>query len=423
MRFVEVQPAKAPYSLALRVTNLFEGALSVLALLLASILIVRRWRDPAALALASALLVGAAGLSPMQPPPGVLGAVVIVWFNIGLPTALIMLIWVALLMAPTQGRAYRWIARCCIGLTVALVLWTIVAAWYFLGNALPGAQFIVSRLRPTIQTLGLALCVVAYIRAWRLVEAGQRERLRWLFLGLASGVLSVGFTVATFVADSSVQTFLIVSFVADALAAAALVILAYAILGQRVTDVGFAINRAIARAVQHVFFRSWHVRSEALDRFLETSEHFTDPGALAHALLEALDAYTESVGSALYGRDSQGRFVLTHTTLPGAASMLGANDLMVVKLRASPTKPLLLDAPTQRNVENWAFPLARRGELIGFVRIGEKRNLDVYRPDQIERVSRTVRRVGFDLYALRLEQATATRGIRVAPEPRPVPSL
>jgi len=240
---------------------------------------------------------------------------------------------------------------------------------------------------------------------------------------LASGVLSVGFTVATFVADSSVQTFLIVSFVADALAAAALVILAYAILGQRVTDVGFAINRAIARAVQHVFFRSWHVRSEALDRFLETSEHFTDPGALAHALLEALDAYTESVGSALYGRDSQGRFVLTHTTLPGAASMLGANDLMVVKLRASPTKPLLLDAPTQRNVENWAFPLARRGELIGFVRIGEKRNLDVYRPDQIERVSRTVRRVGFDLYALRLEQATATRGIRVAPEPRPVPSL
>jgi hypothetical protein len=170
------------------------------------------------------------------------------------------------------------------------------------------------------------------------------------------------------------------------------------------------LQHSIAHTVQHVFFRSWHVRSEALDRFLHTSEHFTDPGALAKALLEALDAYTESVGSALYGRDSQGRFVLAHATLPGAAPMLGANDRVVVKLKAAPTAPLLLDAQKERSAENWAFPLARRGEVIGFVRLGEKRNLDVYRPDQIERVSRAVRQVGFDLYALRLEQAAATKG-------------
>ena len=68
--------------------------------------------------------------------------------------------------------------------------------------------------------------------------------------------------------------------------------------------------------------------------------------------------------------------------------MLSANDLVVVNLRAAPTAPLLLDAPKELSVENWAFPLARRGELIGFVRIGEKRSHDVSRPDQIERGSR-----------------------------------
>ena len=448
----------------------------MVALVLGTLLILRRWSDPTALALASGLLVGGAALPPMMPPAGVLGALVIVWYGTALTLALIMLTWVGLLMTPTDNGAYRWIARCCTGLTVGLLGWIVVVTWYFLGNALPAPGFFVGVARQVLHALALALCVVAFVRAWRRVEAGQRERLRWLFVGFASGVLALGLTVMAIVAGVGESTYVTISLVSDVFIALAFVIIAYAILRQRVIDVGFAINRAIVYAaltgimlvgfgvvewlvdhvlefeqrrksglidgalalgvflvfhrlqhsishtVEQVLFRSWHVRAETLDRFLEMSEHFTAPDVLSKALLEALDAYTESVGSALYGRDAEGRFVLLHATLPHAAPVLGANDLTVVKLKASPTTSLVLEAPAERNVENWAFPLARRGELVGFVRMGEQRDRDVYRPDQIERVSRAVRQVGFDLYALRLEQAAAKGGVRVAPGQRPVAS-
>jgi hypothetical protein len=440
------------------------------------LLILRRWRDPAALALASTFLIGVSGLVPMMPPVGALGALIAAWFSVALTFALITLTWVALLMVPTDNGAYRWISRCAAGLAVASSISALIAAWYFFGNAVPAPEFFVATLRVILQALALAVCVIAFVRAWRRVEAGQRERLRWLFVGLASGVVCLAITIGGLSSGISDSAYVTVSLIADLFAAAAFVIIAYAILRQRVIDVGFAINRAIVYAVltglmlvgfgvvewfvdhvlefeerkksvlidgalalgvfllfhrlqhwishtvEHVFFRSWHVRAAALDRFLETSEHFTDPEALCKALLDALDAYTESVGSALHGRDSQGRFVLVHATLPGAAPALGANDSIVVKLKAAPTKPLLIESPAERNVENWAFPLARRGELVGFVRLGEKRSRDVYRPDQIERVSRTVRQVGFDLYALRLERAAGKATPRVAPVPQPASS-
>jgi hypothetical protein len=466
-RFVEVRAARSPAPFGTNFMLLLEGALAVLALILGTLLLVRRWRDHTALALASSMLVGAAALPPLQPPGSTFATGIVVWSASALTLVLILLAWVALLMAPSGGRTHQWIVRCCRGLTVALLVWTSMAGWYFFGNALPAADLIVPDGRTVLQALAFLLCFVAFVSAWRRVEAEQRERLRWLFVGLACGVVSLGLTVGMLALKLSEANNVTVSLVADAFTALAFVILTYAILGQRVIDVGFAINRAIVYAVftgimlmgfgvvewlvdhvlefeerkksalldgalalgiflifhrlqhwishtvEHLFFRSWHVRAEALDRFLEMSEHFTDPDVLGKASLEALDAYTEAVGSALYGRDAQGRFVLMQSTLPNAAPVFGANDLAVVKLNASLGKPLLLEMPAETKVEHWFFPLARRGKLVGFVRLGEKRNRDLYRPDQVGRVSRAVRQVGFDLYALRLEQ-TATRAVAKA---------
>ena len=54
---------------------------------------------------------------------------------------------------------------------------------------------IIGNGRVLIQLLAFVLCVVAYVYAWRRVEAEQRERLRWLFVGLACGVVGLGMTV------------------------------------------------------------------------------------------------------------------------------------------------------------------------------------------------------------------------------------
>ncbi|MEJ1965558.1 MAG: hypothetical protein WDO56_30035 [Gammaproteobacteria bacterium] len=62
-------------------------------------------------------------------------------------------------------------------------------------------------------------------------------------------------------------------------------------------------------------------------------------------------------------------------TMPAARPAFGANDLEVVTLTASAGKSLLLGT-------HWFFPLTRRGKLVGFVALDEKRSRDVYRPDQ-----------------------------------------
>ena len=101
--------------------------------------------------------------------------------------------------------------------------------------------------------------------------------------------------------------------------------------------------------------------------------------------------------------DSQGRFVLMQSTLAGVVPAVSANDTIVVQLNASRGKPLL------SKDENWFFPLARRGKLAGFLRLGATHSRNVYRPDQIERIAQAVRQVGFDLFVLRLEHAARSR--------------
>lgn len=456
-RTVEVLAVSEPYSSTINFTIGLESALGALALVLGTLLLLRRWRDPTALALAGVMFIGTTGLVAVQAPVGMLGAMLITWTAVALPLVLILLAWVALLMAPTESGAHRWVRRCSHGVAIAILIWGTLLAWYYSGNAIPATALFVMGVRTLLQAAALVLCVIAFVSTWRQVEAEQRERLRWVFVGLACIVGTAAITVGAQALGATQWNFLVSSLISDVLAALGIVALAYAVLGQRVLDVGFAINRAIvyavltgmmligfgvvewlvdhvlefegrkqsvpldgalalgiflafhrlqhwiSHAVQHLFFRSWHARNEALDHFLAMSEHFTDPDALGKASLEALDLYAESKGSALYGRDSQGRLMLMQSTTPTARPAFGANDLEVMRLTASAGKPLLLGT-------RWFFPLTRRSKLVGFVAIDEKRSRDVYRPDQIERIVRAVKQVGFDLYTLRLEQ-TATRAV------------
>jgi hypothetical protein len=475
VRIVEVRAIRAPPTPALDIDAAFGAGVGLLALLLGTLLVVRRWHDEPALALGSAMLISTASVVPAFPRVGNLAASFALWSSLAIPLFLILMTWVGLLMSPAGSRVGQWVARCSIGVTVALLGWACIVGWYFFGNGVPAIDFFLNAVRSAFQFLALVLGIIAFAHAWRSVEGGQRERLRWLFVGFASALMALGLVIGGILFQVSDPTYVALSIATDVFASAALGIIAYAILRQRVIDVGFAINRAIVYAVltglmlvgfgvvewlvdhvlefenrkksalvdgalavgiflvmhrlqhsishnvQRVFFRSWHKRAEALDRFLEMSEHFTEPEGLLTAFLEALDAFTESVGSALYARDPQGRLVLMRATLAGAPPMLSGNDLAVVKLKAAPSKPQLIEMAAERNAENWVFPLARRGELVGFVRIGEKRNRDLYRPDQIERIARAVRQVGFDLYALRLERA-ARVGVRALPEQRPASS-
>jgi len=437
---------------------IFETALGLFATVLGALLVVRRRRDEAALSLGSALFAAAAGLIALLPPVGALGAAIQLWYATCLPLFLLLLTLVAHFMASDSGRSDRLPARGRVALALVLMLWIVWIGPYLFGYAVPAEAFMLRHVQTAVQGFALLVCALAFYHTWRRVEAEQRERLRWLFVGFGAGLFGLALTIISGAVGLNADQALIVSICADLSATAALCVIAYAILRQRVMDVGFAINRAIvygvltgamliavgigewlvdhvlefeqrqesrlidaalalgvflffhrflhwvSHAVEKMLFRSWHTRSAALEHFLTMSEHYTDADALTTALLEALDTYTESVGSALYAEDTDGKFVLHRATLAEASRMFEPNDTVIVHLKADYGRALAISPSAKRHARAWLFPLARRSHLLGFVLLGAKRSRDVYRPDEIERVSRAVRQVGFDLHALRLEQ-------------------
>jgi hypothetical protein len=340
----------------------------------------------------------------------------------------------------------------------------VATAPYYFGRVWFAPEYLITALRPTLLFAGVILCVIAFTDTWRHVEAERRERLRWLFVGFA--LTLVNFCVLgayAFGAFSDTSTaWLIINVATDSVVAIILLILTYAILRHRVIDVGFVINRAVVFAVftglllvsfgivewlvdhfvrfenresnvlldgvialalflafhrvrhwietlvERVFFRSWHLKEAGLDRFLETAPHFSQPDALAQGLVTAVDAYAGSRGSGIYLRDATGRFILQLSTLDPLPRELGADAEVIVEMKTFRT-PVHLGGRLTLASAALALPMVRRSELVGLVAVGNKIAREVYRPDEIDNLARATRQVGFDLYALRLEQLEQRR--------------
>jgi hypothetical protein len=301
---------------------------------------------------------------------------------------------------------------------------------------------------------------MAFTDTWRHVGAERRERLRWLFVGFGFGLVNFCMFVVLGATGLTAAAAVSAGIVSDALVGVAMLILAYAILRHRVIDVGFAVNRAlvfavftglllvsfgivewlvdhlvrfgnrersvlldgtiavalylvfhrarhwIERLVERVFFSSWHLKQAALQRFVAMAPNFSQPEALADALLAAADAYGGGCGSGLYWRDAAGRFVTNHSTLEPLPRELDADVGVIVEMKTFRAPVHLTDhlglAPAVL-----ALPMTRRSELIGFLVVGKKTDRQVYRVDEIANLARTAQQVGSDLYALRLEQLCA----------------
>ncbi len=456
---IEVRAARID-KLATPVENALDFGLGILVLVLGLTIALRRRQDLGALVFAAIFFLAVGGLSPNALPTGRLAAWSILWQVICAITSLPLLAYFSLVFeGGYPSRARQWILRAIVGLVAAVGAWAVVAAPYFLGRAWLAPDILVAKAIPTIQFAGVVLCIFAFTDTWRHVEAERRERLRWLFVGFALTLanfcmlVAVGFGAFGF----ATATVLAIGVVNDTVVAITLLILTYAILRHRVIDVGFAINRALVFAaftglllvsfgivewvvdhfvrfqsrernvlldgiialalflafhrvrywietlVERVFFRSWHLKEAALERFLEKAPHFSQPDALTEALIAAVDAYAGSRGSGIYQRDATGRFILQQSTLGELPRELGADADVIVEMKAFRVPLHLGDRLTLASAA-LALPMVRRSELVGFLALGKKIEREIYRPDEIDNLARATRQVGFDLYALRLEQ-------------------
>lgn len=236
-------------------------------------------------------------------------------------------------------------------------------------------------------------------------------------------------------------------------------ILAYAVLGKKLVDLGFVINRTlvygtvsaillvafgliewaadelikeqsrvesvaieagVALAIflafhrvrdfveEHLeafFFRSWHRNEAALKRFVADAAHVKRPEALKAALIAELRRFTGGTAVALYLPEGAAAFARRggDAALPAA---LDVDDPVLVRLRATGQRldPSDLGSPLPVAL---ALPMFHRAELIGVVLVGVKPGGEHYRPDEAAALADAVHRVGLDLDALRIDAIEA----------------
>ena len=157
------------------------------------------------------------------------------------------------------------------------------------------------------------------------------------------------------------------------------------------------------RQIERLFFHAWHVKEEALRKFVKEAPFINQPAALLQAFAAALDRFTDGAGHALYRRTAGGDYERVAATLAGAPVSVDQDEPLLVSRRAAQAPSHCSDAHSALPGD-LALPSIHHGHLDGFVLLGAKPNGETYRPDEQEVLGFAAHQVGLDFRALRMEQ-------------------
>jgi hypothetical protein len=294
--------------------------------------------------------------------------------------------------------------------------------------------------------LGFLLTGAVLFDGWRVSTRDTRRRYALMLVAIAVTMLLQVFGLAINLTGDDWR-FSNPLVIGNALAPSAGVLLfAYAVLRHRVVDLGFAVNRGlvwgilsfvllaafglmewaiehliplknretnvlldagaallifivfhrvrdfIERHVEGLLFHSWRENAAALKAFVGEARYIGKPAVLTRAFTVELKRFTGAADCSVYA-ESEGH---TYRQMDGEdAEAVDGDDPVLVKLRATHA---VLETEHQLYL-----PMAHRGDLIGFVRLGLKPSGEGYRPDECEVLGWAVHQIGLDLNALKVE--------------------
>jgi hypothetical protein len=415
------------------------------------LLLVRGWRNRAALLLATFILLAFSEWPRLWlPRPAVVSLV----FIVNLASTVVMYTWPQFCLeisgGPSSRRQDRMVrvaglAICAAG--VYAVLGVMVPL------PLPGSgPALVPILIVLVNVVGYAILAANYSRN----DAPARNRIRIVALAFAcflmarlmnevmGGFLRAGYALTQVLGLAIVFTLL---------QYAALILLIYAVLRRRMFDLGFALNRTLVygavsfillacfglaewavdhvipeswrsasaiysagialllflsfhrlrdlveRQVERLFFHRWQQNEAALRRFVASAGHFDQTPALCRAFAEEATRFAEGAAAALYLRGTGRAYRLQAGRLPGAAKHYGDDGHAFALMRAE-RRPVDLTTAHGGLAGALALPMLDQGVLAGFVLVGRKPDGADYRPDEVELLGWAANQVGLDLQAL-----------------------
>ncbi len=302
-----------------------------------------------------------------------------------------------------------------------------------------------------------ALCGLLAIAASRGVE---RQRAVWTLVPLAAVFCFFVIGLAT---SSSSRATIVVSLAFTLVLLTTPIALTYAALSRRLIDVGFFLNRAtvftmvsaivigafvlvewaasawlagathitgafigmivalglgvslryihtyVERFVDLVFFRKRHEDESALRAFAHEASYISDRATLLDRAVQTVKAHTGADDVAVLVRDGDAVYAVAPDDRAAKAS---ENDPGIVALRAW-NKPIDLHVfPHSLLRGEFAFPMISRGNLVGVLVCGPKRDGDAYAPDESEALLALARGVGMALDTLTSQNNDLMESIR-----------
>lgn len=153
-----------------------------------------------------------------------------------------------------------------------------------------------------------------------------------------------------------------------------------------------AVHRTIEGFIDGVVFRSQKTALAALRRFAQEVDLIPDPQRLISQTHEALESRLECAYVAIYTADGSS-YVLASTHAGESPPLLPADDFSVLRLRRWHES---YESDDPRHAFRGAFlaPMTVRGELVGFIVCGPKRDRTHYLPEECDTLVMLTHRVG-----------------------------
>ncbi len=304
-----------------------------------------------------------------------------------------------------------------------------------------------------------ALCGLLAVAASRGVE---RQRAVWTLVPLAAFFC---FFILGLIAtsSSSYTATIVIGLVSTLVLLTAPVALTYAALSRRLIDVGFFLNRAavftivtaivigafvlaewaanawltsvthttsafvgmvvalalgislqyihkyVERFVDRVFFRKRHEDELALRRFAHEASYISDRSTLLDRAVQMVKEHTSAGEAAILVRDGTATYDFA---TDGGRAEVSENDPGIIALRAW-NKPIDLHLfPRSQLSGELAFPMISRGDLVGALVCGPKRDGEAYAPDESEALQALAHGVGTALDTLSSQADRVLESIR-----------
>jgi hypothetical protein len=167
------------------------------------------------------------------------------------------------------------------------------------------------------------------------------------------------------------------------------------------------VRDLVERAVEALFFRAWQIKAARLRKFVAEAAFITDRDAILEGLAGALSRFADGTQAAIYQLGDDGAFIGVAGALDGVPARLGENDPALVTLRAE-RKPVELHADDSAIAASLCAPMTHGSEVRGFVLMGTRPGGEDFRPDEIELIGWATVQVGLDLHAQEVTQLKQT---------------